>query len=220
MDARRNLGMMPNRARKIDPHVPLTIRAKSAWLAHGPLTTTTSKPFFVYQLGTSIASALLLASAPALADEPPRPRNVILADLGLHVIGAGYERVLHRFFAVQADLEWYVPWTQGGDRALAVWGVALRTRVFVHLMGNAPNGVWISPVGTFGYGHAEMSDVDRGGPMWSVGASIGYAGTLFRHLHLSIGLGGQYNEGRFGLQSPPSYARFYPTVDGTVGWAF
>ncbi len=155
-----------------------------------------------------------------MTEPPPRPRNIVLADLGLHVVGLGYERVLHRYVAVQADAEWYVPWTQGGDRALAIWGFALRTRVFIHLGGNAPNGPWISPLGTFGYGFADFAGVSRGGPMWAVGAAIGYAGTLFHHLHLSIGIGGQYNEGRFGGQSPPTYARFYPHVDGTVGWTF
>lgn len=116
----------------------------------------------------------------ARADDRPPPKNVVLADLGLHVVGVGYERVLSRGVAVQGDLEWYVPWTQGSPTAVALMGVALRTRLFFHPGGNA----------------------------------------LFHHLHLSIGLGAQYNAAAFGLAQPPSYARFYPTVDGTVGYAF
>jgi hypothetical protein len=184
----------------------------------------------MYRLGTTrsarwraliVSSAALVAAARhASAEEPPRPRNVVVADLGLHVVGIGYERIVDRWVAVQGAAEWYVPWTQGGDRALAIWGFALRTRVFFHLGGNAPNGVWLSPVGTFGYGFADFAGVDRGGPMWSVGASLGYAGTLFRHVHLSIGVGGQYNEGRFGSATPPTYARFYPQLDGTIGYAW
>lgn len=170
-------------------------------------------------LATALGLGCLVAAGAARADERP-PKNVVVADLGLHVVGAGYERVLSRVVAVQGAIEWYVPWTQGSPTALALFGVALRTRLFFHPGGNAPNGFWLSPVGTWGYGRSSLEGVERGGPMWSVGASLGYAGTLFRHLHLSIGLGAQYNAAAFGLAQPPSYARFYPTVDGTVGWAF
>ena len=164
--------------------------------------------------------SFLLATGTAAADDRPPPKNVVLADLGLHVVGAGYERVLSRVVAVQGAIEWYVPWTQGSPNALALFGVAVRTRLFFHPGGNAPNGFWLSPVGTWGYGRYSFEGVERGGPMWSVGASLGYAGTLFHPLHLSIGLGAQYNAAAFGLAQPPSYARFYPTVDGTVGCAF
>lgn len=166
------------------------------------------------------AVAWVLLASGAAAEERPRPKNVVLADLGLHVVGVGYERVLSGGVAVQAAAEWYVPWTQGSPTTLALFGVALRTRLFFHPFGSAPNGLWLSPVGTWGYGRYSFEGVERGGPMWSVGASIGYAGTLFRRLHLSIGVGGQYNAAAFGIAEPPSYARFYPTVDGTVGYAF
>ena len=116
-----------------------------------------------YQIGMMALAGATLVLAPSVAHAEPN-KNVVLADLGLHVVGAGYERVLSGGVAVQGALEWYVPWTQGGPTATALQGIALRARLFFHPGGNAPNGFWISPVGTWGYGRYAFEGTERGGP--------------------------------------------------------
>ncbi len=168
----------------------------------------------------------LLSSRPTKADiaigtPAPAPKNIILADLGLHVVGLGYERRLRPYLAVQMVAEWYVPWTQNlHSPPLVVSGLALRSRLFFHPFGDVPNGLWISPVSTWGYGQADTDKGRRWGPMWSFGVSVGYAGTVARHLHLSAGLGLQYNAGTFGGSAAPSYAGWAPIIDATIGYAF
>lgn len=169
--------------------------------------------------GTTHAHA---ASEDDSSRPPAAAQNILLADLGLHVVGIGYQRTVRPHLAAQVAAEWYVPWTQNPDAqsALVAWGLALRTRLMIHPFGDAPNGLWLSPVGTWGFGTADVGGTRRSGPMWSLGGSVGYAVTLFGHLYASAGAGVQYNVGRFGGSAPPSYARWFPTVDAAVGYAF
>ena len=153
---------------------------------------------------------------------------MVLADLGLHVVGVGYQRSLAPALALQVDLESYTPWTQNVD-LLGLSGQAtkgdtsgavVRGRVFLYPGSDAPTGFWLSPFGQGGVGWATRDGQRRTGPLWAVGASAGYS-VLFHALHLALGLGGQFHTAQFpGGEGAPSFARFYPTLDASVGYAF
>jgi len=110
------------------------------------------------------AAALVLGVAayanPARADDPPHD-EMLVADLGQHVVGVGYQRSISPHLAAQIAASYYQPWTQnsnflglsgdsrkGGD----LRGVIARGRVFVHPFGRAPTGLWISPFVQAGVG--------------------------------------------------------------------
>ncbi|HMV69041.1 MAG TPA: hypothetical protein PKA64_19495 [Myxococcota bacterium] len=161
----------------------------------------------------------------ALAD--PGPANVILADLGLHVIGLGYQRTLTPHVALQGDLDLWVPWTQNIDpfHLLGVEGDAagfvLRARPVFFPFGAAPLGMWISPFVQGGPARGTRDGEVRFGSGWAGGLSVGYAGVVAKHLHLSVGAGGQYHAAIIpGGSSSPSFHNVFPTVDLTVGYAF
>jgi hypothetical protein len=180
-------------------------------------------------LNASVLRALPLAllSLSALAAEPPR--NVVLADLGLHVVGIGYQRTLTPFVSAQLAAESYTPWTQnidlgglsGQEYKSDLAGIVIRARSFFYPSGSAPAGFWISPFAQGGIGWATRNGERRVGPVWAVGASAGYAVLVGPGIHLSLGLGGQYHVASIpGGDGIPSFARFYPTLDGSIGYAF
>jgi hypothetical protein len=174
-----------------------------------------------------VALGALLGSSSARAGEAPR--NVLLADLGLHVIGVGYQRTLTPELAVVVAAESYTPWTQNqdflglsGSYRGDVQGILARGRALVFPWHTAPQGLWVSPFAQGGPAWATRAGVTRVGPAWAFGVSAGWACLLFSdHLHLTLGLGGQYHAANFpGGTGPPSFGRLYPTLDATLGWAF
>jgi hypothetical protein len=54
-------------------------------------------------------ASLLLAASAAHAE---LPKNIVLADLGLHVVGLGYQRTLTPNLAAQVSFNLWLPWTQ------------------------------------------------------------------------------------------------------------
>src|SRR5947208_3244850 len=70
-----------------------------------------------------VALAVLLTAGQVQAE----PENMLLADLGLHVVGIGYQRTVAPGVAVQLCAESYTPWTQE-DRVFEVQGAVLRLR--------------------------------------------------------------------------------------------
>jgi hypothetical protein len=158
----------------------------------------------------------------ARADEAPAapPKNVVLADLGLHVVGVGYQRTVAPRIALQADLDWYVPWTQT-DEALDTMGGVLRLRPVFYLTEGAPEGLWLSPFVQGGFARAERGGADELGPAAAFGGSLGYALLVADHLHLSVGAGAQAHAVSIpGAAGAPSFFGASPHVDGTVGYAF
>lgn len=182
-------------------------------------------------------SPLLLAlaiPATARADEQPatvgfvdpgvrradRPKNMVLADLGLHVIGVGYQRTLARRFALQISANFYAPWTQFKE-PLAMAGGILRARGFVHPLGAAPAGLWVSPFAQYGIVSAERTGGRRIGSAWAFGASVGYTLLLGRRVAIAVGGGAQYHASYvFGGVGGPAFARLAPTVDLNLGYVF
>lgn len=183
-------------------------------------------------LGSTALAAALLAMTTARAEPPPAPtlpKHVVLADLGLHVIGLGYQQTFSPRFAAQVSANLYVPWTEDpnafGKHGVSVdgdiWGGALRGRMFYYPFAQAPSGLWVSPFGQYGLAFANRDGERRPGSVWAVGASVGYALLLFRRALVSLGAGGQYNASRFlGGEGSPNFGRFFPTVDLNVGVAF
>ena len=177
-----------------------------------------------------VSHALLLAvllAAPALRAEAPQ--NLLLADLGLHVVGAGYQRTLSPSLAAQVALESYTPWTQnldllglsGAAFKADLQGAAVRARVFVYPWGTAPTGPWLSPFAQAGLGWATRDGSKRTGLIWAVGASAGWSWLPAEQVHLAFGAGLQFHAAEIpGGDGAPSFRRFYPTLDGSVGYAF
>ncbi|HEY0253411.1 MAG TPA: hypothetical protein VGC41_17875, partial [Kofleriaceae bacterium] len=114
-----------------------------------------------------LVAALVLVAMVATAQA--EPENLVLADLGLHVVGIGYQRTISPRVALQIDADSYTPWTQE-DEFFEVQGAVLRVRP-VFYADLAPRGWWLSPFAQAGVGTA-----DRGsGLVWAVGATVGYA---------------------------------------------
>ena len=159
------------------------------------------------------ALAVVLGLASTARAEPPQ--NVVLTDLGLHVVGVGYQRTVAPSVALQLDAESYTPWTQE-DTFFEVQGFVVRARPIFY-KGEAPTGWWLSPFAQAGVGTA-----DRGsGLVWAVGASLGYAWLAWSHLHIAIGLGAQYDQARIaGGSGRPAFQELWPHIDGTLGYAF
>lgn len=180
----------------------------------------------------ALALGALLVPRAATADDAdevaasagPPPANLILADLGLHVIGLGYQRTVTSSVALQADVDWYVPWTQT-DEALDTMGAVLRLRPVFFVTDDAPKGLWISPFVQGGFVRADRGTETKVGPAGALGASVGYALLIADHLHLSAGAGVQVHGARVPggpnrEPTDPSFYGPYPHLDGTVGYAF
>jgi hypothetical protein len=168
--------------------------------------------------------ALGQAAPPPQTIEAPQateaPQTIVLADLGLHVVGAGVQRTVAPRVALQANLDWYVPWTQT-EEALDTMGFVLRLRPMFYLTDEAPEGFWISPFVQGGFATAEVAGESRVGLAAALGVSAGYALLLLDHLHLAIGAGGQYHAVVLpGPVSERSFRGAYPHADATVGYAF
>jgi hypothetical protein len=177
----------------------------------------------------ALASLLVPRGARAqTCDERP---NAMVADLGLHVISAGYQRTLGCFVTVQASVGLYSPWMVnsnvlglgGGDHDPPgdVLGFALRGRAFVHPFGTAPGGLWISPYAQAGLVGATRAGVALTGPALAAGLSVGWTWRLGARWLLALGVGAQYHTASFdGSAAFPGFARVAPTVDINVGYRF
>ncbi|CAN5211659.1 hypothetical protein BH11MYX1_BH11MYX1_31720 [soil metagenome] len=160
-----------------------------------------------------LAVALVVVLARIAHADPP---NIMLADLGLHVVGVGYQRTVSDHVALQLAAESYTPWTQE-DTFFEVQGFVVRARPMLYMRAQTPTGWWLSP-----FGQAGVASASRGnGVAWAVGASVGYAWLLAEHVHVALGLGGQYaRAGIPGGSSRPAFAEVWPTIDGSIGYAF
>ena len=155
--------------------------------------------------------------------------QILLADLGLHVIGVGYQVTLSPGFVLQVDADWWTPWT----RQLVQYqtdetGVLLRARP-VWYFDDAPTGSWISPFAQAGPARATVDGELTAGWAGAVGLSLGFSWLLREHLHAAIGGGAQFDwalfpppPGTFCIDTcfPPGFAGLWPHLDATVGYAF
>jgi hypothetical protein len=181
-----------------------------------------------------VAFVLGLAEGRARAEDAGEPEalpaSALVADLGQHVVGVGFQRSFAPWIAGQLAADYYQPWTQnidflglsgaankGGD----LRGVILRGRAFFFPFAAAPTGLWLSPFAQAGVGWGLRNDERRAGPVWAVGASVGYSALLTRALLVGLGLGLQYHAAHIpGGDGPPSFSRPYPQVEIQLGYAF
>ncbi len=198
--------------------------------------TSTGRPTFAYLLATlrtyrhaCVALVLAALASPSLAVAQEAegstiasspPRTVVLADLGLHVIGAGVQYTVTDRVALQAALDWYVPWAQTGDGPDTMGGV-LRLRPMIYLTEDAPTGLWLSPFAQLGFLDADRGGARRVGPAGSLGAAAGWAWLALGHLHIALGAGVQVHGAKIpGGADEPSFYGPFPHIDGTLGYAF
>lgn len=169
-------------------------------------------------------------SASEPAPEKPAHESMLVADLGMHVIGFGYQHMASRFVAGQIVLAYYQPWTQnidflglsgeankGGD----LRGMVARARVFFHPFGAAPAGFWISPFAQAGIGWGRRNGDREAGAISAAGLSLGYSAMLSKAILLGGGFGLQVHSAQIpGGNDPPSFSRFYPQVEIQLGYVF
>lgn len=168
---------------------------------------------------------------------PTRGDTVLLADLGLHIVAAGVQRVVTDRIALQASAGWYVPWTQtknvfgvsgdhhspdtGGSirRPGDPQGGMVRLRPFFYLGSQPLRGLWVSPFIQGGWVTADRAGTSRTGPAAALGATVGYAFLLADHLHLSLGAGLQVHAATLpGGDTFPSFFQPFPTADIAIGY--
>jgi hypothetical protein len=181
----------------------------------------------LHALAPALLASALVARFSQAADPP---ENMLVADLGLHVIGAGFQRTVSPVVSLQVDADFYDPWTQNQDvlgLGLAngfhgdLIGAALRARAFFYPLGSAPSGLWISPFAQQGIGWATRNGEKRTGTVTAAGASVGYAFLVGQRVLIAIGFGAQYHAATIpGGDGPPSFGRLYPHGDVIVGYAF
>ncbi len=204
--------------------------------------------FFAKHRAAPLALALALAalSSPRAARAEmvvEQPKNAIVLDLGLHVVGIGYQRSFGSNVALQLDLDTYQPWTQednvvgntsqGYDSDLR--GVVVRFRPFFYGLfhtpypaGGPPTGFWVSPFVQWGLAWAttttSVNIETQTGHVFAAGVSAGWAWLLWSHLWVMLGAGGQYHMAKIpqtiAFTYVPSFARIYPQIDANLGLAF
>ncbi|MFO0616944.1 MAG: hypothetical protein U0414_30395 [Polyangiaceae bacterium] len=154
--------------------------------------------------------------------------NAIVADLGLHVVNAGYQRTVSCWLVLQATAGLYVPWMVnddvlglgGGERKPdGIWdaaGFVVRARPFFFPVGTAPTGFWISPFLQAGYVRGLPPDGGEsfGGYAQAAGLSVGGNIPLGSRVILGLGGGAQLHAAFFhGNTNPPGFATVGPHVD-------
>jgi hypothetical protein len=160
-----------------------------------------------------LASVLMVfLGGASRAHEPEPPKNAVFLDLGLHVIGAGYQRTVSKRLALSASTGLYDAWT-ATDEVGDVRGAYLRLRPYVFLVGEAPRGLWLSPFVQGALVSARTPSGEKSGTAGAVGLAVGYAFLFGDLVHLSLGGGAQYHAAK-------TFDGFHWHVDGTLGLAF
>lgn len=183
--------------------------------------------------GSLAVSLVLFASAAAAEEEkkpdaehtevaPSRPlkKNIVFADLGLHVIGLGFQRTVAPHVAVSVSAGLYDPWTVT-DKVGDIRGWIVRARPYFFPFDEAPRGVWFSPFIQGGAVSGKQNGVEKSGGTGALGAALGYAFLFGDVVHLSLGLGGQLHFAKLeGSAAPPSFYTAGIHLDATLGFAF
>lgn len=177
-------------------------------------------------LAAMVALGLWAAAGPARAgEEQAAPetrsgaaeplRNMAQLDLGLAVIGLGYERVVGARVAVQLEAQYFSTWFM--DPELSGFGAQVRPSLFV--TGEAPSGVYLAP-----YLRVDVVEGDIGnGYSWSLGGFVGYAHTFAERFSVRAGAGVQvlhYTLYPDGGGPSVSDERTLPALDLVLGWRY
>jgi hypothetical protein len=154
--------------------------------------------------------------------------SALVADLGLHVVNAGFQRTVSCYLAVQASGGLYVPWTVnanvlglGAGRPAAatadIAGFVIRVRPFFFPFATAPTGLWLSPFLQAGVVQGEGLT----GLAMAQGVSAGGTFRLGSRVLIAVGVGAQLHVVWFrGSTQWPGFALPGPTVDINASYAF
>ena len=179
-------------------------------------------------LVSALVASMLVATVSRAEEEAPpapapakvSPKNIVFADLGLHVIGLGYQRKISPHVALSISGGLYVPWT-ATDKLGDLRGGMVRLRPYFFFTDEAPRGVWLSPFIQGAVASGDRNGVSKSGPGFALGAAVGYAFLFKDVVHLSLGLGGQLHLVQIeGGSAPPSFYTAGIHFDATVGFAF
>jgi hypothetical protein len=166
-------------------------------------------------------------AAPAAKPEEGK-KNGVYADLGLGVLGIGYERVFGESIALNLTLHYYRPWYISDH----VFGFGGELRAFVFVTDVAPEGLYFSPGVRVDYARAELDPEDLGperagedtefeGGAWGAKITVGYGVLLFDVLSARLGLGVQAHAADLASgPGEPDFGGAYPAIDFLAGAAF
>lgn len=182
--------------------------------------------------------ALIVLVAPLLAglvhavepDVTVRP-NAVIADLGLHVINAGYQRTVHRAISLQGSVGLYSPWMVNRnvlgfagphhDPPGDVIGGVIRLRALFYPQAHSPAGLWLSPFTQVGVVRGTRGPDSLLGTAFAIGISMGWAWLVHGRLLIAAGVGSQLHLASFaGSTEFPGFLRVVPTIDLNIGYAF
>ena len=117
------------------------------------------------------------------------PTSILQADLGLAILGIGYERVMSPSWSLRVTGQYNRTWYTDADLHAA----AVEIRSFWFPMGHGPRGLYVAPFARVALVRAQSETVDpTTGPGWTAGVSAGYGFRLGRRLLLRLGAGFQY----------------------------
>ena len=165
-----------------------------------------------------VATVVFAAAAPATA-EPTKLQRQVQADLGLAVIGLGYEVPVASRVALQLEGHifgtYFLPWFDAGDDAKGLGG-ELRATWFARPSGH---GLYVLAYGRLDAVRVDRDDLTADGIGASAGGAVGWAFRLTGRLDLRVGVGVQYiymradaQGTRLGASTP------FPTLDAVLGY--
>lgn len=165
------------------------------------------------------ATAVLAAATPAAAEPATRLQHQVQADLGLAVIGLGYEVPVAARIALQLEGHifgtYFLPWFDAGDAARG-FGGELRATWFARPSGH---GLYVLVYGRLDAVRVERDDLTADGIGVSGGGAVGWAFRLTGRLDLRLGVGLQYIHVRADAQGTRLGASTpFPTLDGVLGY--
>ena len=172
---------------------------------------------------------IVLASSEAHAEACRERPNALVADLGMHVVNAGYQRTLGCHVSAQLSAGLYGPWTvnqdvlglAGGARDDDVVGVVVRARAFVYPTASAPVGLWLSPFVQAGPVAGTRRAQQLDGSAFAVGISVGWTWRFAGRWLFAVGLGGQYHRVSFaGSTARPGFSLPAPQLDVNLDYEF
>ena len=139
----------------------------------------------------SACCAVLVLATSAHADEATlRPQ--LQADLGLSVVGVGYEQPIAGQLAIQAEVTifgtYVLPWFGVGDR-VAGFGGGVRATWFARTSGR---GLYVTPYVRADRVSGDLDGMKGSGVAIAAGAFVGWSFGLTDRLDLRIGGGAQY----------------------------
>jgi hypothetical protein len=167
---------------------------------------------------TVLLTVLLTSVATvARAQEPeePRPTSIVVADLSLGVIGAGYCHVLVPEVALEVVAHYYQPWYH----ADSIFGLGGEVRAYLHPYRDAPDGFYVSPGVRVDWVHDERTAIVRDGIGTSIRVTAGAAFRLFDMMLIRLGAGGQVEIAELG-DATASFVELRPAIDIQLGLAF